>query len=186
MSDCADILQLLDKHTPKNLLDRPRLRVDAELIRRESIRAAFHRPGKNYRTPKYVLKALQEAYARLGSLEKTAREYKVCKSHVFYLFKKNRIPTKKRPQRSFIFYKGIKYVLASPHNYYYQTTKGKQGISLHKVIWQERHGPVPDDCRLIFVSKDYNDFSDANIRCVPKSEYYRHVIMCRYRKDKAA
>lgn len=187
MGEVAELLAFLDKHTPPELLERKVEKFNPQEIRLAAVRASFGRAKGRRKTPKYVLDTLHDAYMKPGAtLINTAEKFGTTRSNLFYLFKRHGRETKHKTMQPRIVHNGIVYAFDG-RNYFRQTARGKQGIYLHTVLWEERHGPVPVDHWLIFLRKDYRDFSDENIKCVPRLEYYRHVHgRNRERKKKSA
>lgn len=72
--------------------------------------------------------------------------------------------------RSSITHKGIPYYLETWGGYTHGKRNGPS-IYLHRVLWEERHGPIPPGYRLTFRSKNKADFSDENLFLQTVSEW---------------
>ena len=176
MSSFDGIAALLEKHRPP---DRPQL-PPADQIRLAVTKAAFFRPGKKVRTPRYVIENLRREYERQPSLQATADYFGLSKSHVFYLLKRHKVKLRSKPSRPRRWHNGLEY--AFDGQYWWRMTKNKQGQSLHKVIWEEKHGPVPAGHKLILCGSPEDV---ENVRLVPLSEYYRYIVGKRWAKRAA-
>jgi AraC-like DNA-binding protein len=174
MTSFASIQSLLERHAPA---PKPRL-PPADEIRLLATKQALHRPGKKTRTPRFVIDNLKREYDQQPSLEATGRVFGVCKSHVFYLFKRNGVARRSKVAQPRITHNGITYAFDGK-SYYRRTTRGQQGVLLHKVIWEEHNGPVPADHRLILLGAPEDV---TNVRCVPLSEYYRYIVSKRWER----
>lgn len=170
----------MDRHLPAQMaplrraVGIERYSTSPDAVRRAAVRAAFHLKRPRLGTPDYVLDALHREYQRQPSLRATAKRFGVTASHVAYLFKNYGYETRKKKLRPRLIHNGIIYT-RDDRGYYRQTKRGTQGIALHRVIWEERRGPIPAGCRLIFLSPDKTDFSDANLRCVTGREARAHA-----------
>lgn len=177
MSSFDAIAALLEKHKPK---DRPQLPT-ADEIRLAVTKAAFKRKGKKVRMPAFVIANLRRFYAEGKSVREIAASVGRTPGAIFYLFKQHGVPVGKRGQRPVLYHRGVKYAFDGDH--YFQTTKNRQGVSLHKVIWEEKHGSVPAGHRLVLCGGPHEV---ENVRCVPLAEFYRYMVARREAKRRAA
>ena len=75
-----------------------------------------------------------------------------------------------RPDR--IVFKGRKYRLSG--NYYRRNHWGSDGPSnLHRAIWEDAHGPIPEGHHIHHADGDTFNNELANLRCVEMSEHLR-------------
>lgn len=178
MSEAADILAFLDSKTaPKLFAKAPKL-PDPQAIRQEVVRAMLHRRHK-HRTPRYVLNILHAEYKRQPSLAAAGDVFGVTGSALFYLFKKHRLPKKSRLVKHRIEHRCRMFTYEGKYYRHYSRKTG--AVFLHRVLWEERHGPIAPGHRLIFTGTDHADFSDASWRCVDRPEYLKYIASCRRR-----
>lgn len=182
MSDHSSILALMAKYEPP---PKPRL-PPADDIRVAAAKQVLHkRNGRGWRVPAYAVKSMRVIYDKVGSLEATGRIFGVHKSDVGRLLRRNGMsvgPTEAHPT---ITHNGVKYRF-NGSRYYVMCGRGNQNTQLHRVIWEERHGPIPAGHKLAFLTSNYHDMSDANFRLMTKAEHHAFVINCRWRPRKAA
>lgn len=62
--------------------------------------------------------------------------------------------------------------------YYERTDKsdGKRTLRLHRVVWEDAHGPVPDGHHIHHANHDRGDNRLENLVCLPHSEHSSHHI----------
>ena len=176
MSSFDGIAALLEKHRPP---DRPRL-PPADEIRLAATRAAFKRKSKRELTPKYVIANMARWKAEGRTVPEIGAMVGRCTSDIYYLFKQHGVLVTKRNQRPALFHNGVKYAFDGKH--YFQTTKDRQGIALHKVIWEEKNGSVPAGHRLVLCGTPHEI---ENVRLMPLREFYRYMVAKREAKRRA-
>lgn len=181
MSDYSSILALLEKHAPPKKPHLP----PATDIRVAATKQVLHkRPGRGWRVPKYAVLSMKKEYDRLGTLEATGELFGLHKSEVGKLFSRNKIVIRTAPPTKFLIHNGKKYIWDG-HRYYGLSGRGNKGILLHKVIWEDRHGPVPDGHLLAFVTANREDFSDANIELLTKKQFFAKMRKTRWDRHRA-
>ena len=69
-------------------------------------------------------------------------------------------------------HKGVRYYRypSNPEkfNLYYRSARGKQ---LHRVIWEEHHGAIPDDCEIHHLDSDPTNNDISNLECLTISKH---------------
>jgi hypothetical protein len=182
MSFASDTLAVLERHTPlrpelpsreeirRAIKDHP-LNFDPAAIRRAAWRPWFIRKGRSMQTPPHVKKALYDAYVKNGSVVATAKMFGLSSgANIYRSFKRWGFAVKSMNLQPRITHNGITYAFDGK-KHYRQCGRGKQGIFLHRVIWEEGHGPIPIGHRLIIIGPDWTDFSERNIKCLSASEF---------------
>ncbi len=96
-------------------------------------------------------------------------------------FKRWGLPVRTMNLRPRIVHNGLAYAFDGKRHYR-QCGRGNQKIFLHRVIWEERHGPIPLGHRLVILGADWADFSDENVRCLSASEFSRWMWVRRAKK----
>lgn len=178
--DCSGILYLLNKYAPA---ERPRF-PPAKEIRIEAARAVMNkRYGRGWTIPAYAVKTIKEVYDEVGTIEKTGAIFGVGGDAISKLFKRNGIAILPPPLPTMV-HNGVKYRYDGSR-YYVKCGRGNGGILLHKVIWEERNGPVPKDHWIVFRTENKADFSPENMYLLPRKKYFAHILRTRWDRHRA-
>lgn len=181
MSDFSGIQYLLEKHAPPK---KPRL-PDATEIRVAAAQQVLHkRNGRGWRVPLYVVNSMRKEWEKLRSLRKTGALFGVHGSNVGKLLKRNGMAIRPNRLHPTLEYRGQKYRYDGSR-YYVKCGAGASGVLLHKVIWEERNGPVPKDHWIVFRTENKADFSPENMYLLPRKEYFAHILKTRWDKHRA-
>lgn len=113
-------------------------------------------------------------YLTLHSIAKVARLYGRTRQSVYESFARRglRLYSKKPPKEERE-YHGLNY---TPNNDgYLRCTKSGFRKHLHVVIWEERNGPVPARCQIIFKDGNKRNFDPNNLVCLTIDEALARV-----------
>jgi hypothetical protein len=182
MSDYSSIAYLLEKHAPP---PRPHLPLAREIRIASAKQVLNKRNGRGWTIPLYAVKLIKKVYDELGTIEATGRALGIHGSQVSKLFRRNGMALRPAPVHPTIMHKGVKYRFDGTR-YYTKCGRGNGGILLHRILWEERNGPIPDGHKLAFVTSNYHDLSSGNFRLMTLAEHHAFVINCRYRPRRAA
>lgn len=173
MSSFDGCAALLAKHAMPTRAKLP----PAREIRLAVAQAQLH---KQQRLPDYIIRTMKEEYDLAGSLRGAAKVLGVHHSHVGRVLRK-RGQTRKANSRPCLEHGGLKYYFDG--RYYIAQRRGHPAQMLHKVIWQEKHGPVPVGHYLVIRGAP-TDFS--RVECLPRAVYFRYILDQRRDRKKAA
>jgi len=171
MIDASGIIYLLEKHAPK----RPRF--DPREIKLTVARSQI---GTRKAVPSYVVNTIKEEYERTKSLRKTADVFGCDHSNIGRILLKRGL-NKPRNTREKIIHNGLPYSWDQRRYFIYQK-RGLPPKFLHRVIWEEAHGPIPKGSFLVFKTSNHRDFSLDNMKILSGLEYRHHILS--FRKDR--
>jgi hypothetical protein len=152
----------------------PFLRLTPQEVRQISARLCVGTCGGRKPHSKAVIQALWDDYLRLKSLRKVGALYGVCHGSIGRLFRRHKMPSIRRKDRTSVMVDGLKYTVDNT-GYFVGCRRADMGKPLHKLLWEREHGPVPMGHRLIFIDGVRSNFWPSNIRCVGNKEYWHHV-----------
>ncbi len=115
--------------------------------------------------------AMYARYCDGLSLAAVAREYGVTRQSVYGLLASRGYELRRRPAiGSSVLYGGLTYTVGNVG--YYRCTTGDRHL-LHRRMWEDAHGPIPDGWDIHHLDEDklHNDL--ANLECLPKAEHTR-------------
>jgi hypothetical protein len=117
--------------------------------------------------PRHYVLVMYCAYVSGLSLEQVAGKYGRTRQCVFDVFKGRGLRLRRKEFLPAVVYKGRKYTAqlrSRDRRYtYLRATVGRSKIRyLHRVVWEERHGPVPPGHKVCFRDGDY-------LNCAPKN-----------------
>ena len=182
--DASGILYLLEKHVAPTV-QKERKFGDARQIRIEAAKLHLGKKRGRARLPKYVVETVKMVYAETQSQRKAGAVFGLGPSSVGRLLNRRGLSFKRPITRPRRIHNGVTYIFDGIR-YWYRAGRGGKGVLLHRVIWQERHGPIPPTHYLMFRTKDVNDFSDANLTLVEKHTCLSALRKRRWDKHKAA
>ena len=123
--------------------------------------------------PKYVVDAMYADYGQLKSLSKVGQLYGRTRQSVYEIFSSRGLPLNKRAFKPVREYNGRKYT-PGKDGYWRDTIfrDAPSGIEphLHRAIWADVHGPIPDGHQVSFKDGDKNNCSLENLFCLPVAE----------------
>lgn len=115
--------------------------------------------------------AMRERYDAGLSLAQIASEFGVTRQAVYDVFKWRDWPLRPRPERrQTVTYAGRIYSLRN--NGYYAATSGDRHL-LHRRMWEDAHGPIPDGWDIHHCDEDKTHNALDNFECLPKAEHTR-------------
>lgn len=186
MSNIAETLSLLDKHTPDPVLARiglapSRVRVlasalaplTAEEARRAAARVALRTMPKGCwegeRLPDQVVRAMYADYLQTRSTPAVGKIYGRSATAVQTIFRRRGLKVGFRAERPAVEYRGRVWHLDNSGRYY-RVTVGRRVLFLHKVVWEDANGPVPAGHMVTFLNGDNHDLSPENLVCLSRAE----------------
>jgi AraC-like DNA-binding protein len=115
--------------------------------------------------------AMRRRYESGLSLAQVAAEFGCSRQTVYVIFKRRGWELHPRPPgRIFQMYNGQRYSLRN--NGYYAATSGNRE-SLHRRVWIDAHGPIPDGWDIHHLDRDKSNNSLDNLEALPKDERAR-------------
>ena len=110
-------------------------------------------------------------YERGLSLAQVAARYGVSRQSVYDVFRHRGWKMRPRPAPlPAITYEGQNYTMRNTG--YYGATSGDRHL-LHRRIWEDAHGPIPDGWDIHHRDEDKTHNALENFECLPKAEHTR-------------
>lgn len=114
---------------------------------------------------------MYELYLQGHSLARVAHAFGVTRQSVYKMFLLRGLEMRRRPQPlPFVLFQGRRYTLRNTG--YYGCTSGSRGL-LHRHIWEEAHGAIPDGWDVHHKNGDKVDNRLSNLEGLPKEEHSR-------------
>lgn len=128
--------------------------------------------------PREWVLQMYEDYKLLGSLAKAGARHGRTRQSMFGLFKYHGLELNHKQFRAVIVYKGRKYS-KDDQGYYrdtvFRSSRHTPKTYLHRRIWIEARGPVPNGYTLMFKDGDRTNCRLENLECVSREEQQRRV-----------
>ena len=102
------------------------------------------------------------------SLQKVAPRFNVTRQNLWRYFKELKLSTRPKKLNPSVVFNGKTYFKSSKG--YWRTSKEPRTL-LHKDMFESVNGPVPANCRLIFVDGNCDNHALENILCLTRSEH---------------
>lgn len=121
--------------------------------------------------------AMYERYCTGLSLAQVAAEFGVSRQSVYELLSARDFELRERPARGqTVVYRGLNYTIGN--NGYYRCTISNRHL-LHRRMWEEEVGPIPDGWDIHHVDEDKLHNEVSNFECLPKADHTRlHSPRC--------
>jgi hypothetical protein len=105
------------------------------------------------------------------SLAQVAQEFGITRQSVYGMFSARGYELRaKPPMGPSVTYDGRSYTVGN--NGYYRCTTGDRHL-LHRRMWEDARGPIPEDWDIHHLDEDKLHNSLDNFECLPKSEHTR-------------
>jgi hypothetical protein len=149
---------------------------------RRSVAAAIRKNSCGRRgLPDSAVDVMFEDYKRLNSLAKVAKLYNRTRQSIYDLFHGRDFALNKKTFNPVVIYKGRKFTTGKGG--YLRDTIFRRGrkqgeAQLHRVMWVDLHGPIPDGCQVSFKDGDKTNYVPGNLFCLP----IREVTLFHYRR----
>lgn len=112
--------------------------------------------------------AMYERYCDGLSLAQVAQEFGVSRQSVYKILARRGLPLRSKPQSDVIEYRGRRFT-KRPTGYIHET--GGERVALHRVMWEEVYGPIPDGFEIQHVDGDKTHNEVANFVCLSKADH---------------
>lgn len=138
-------------------------------------RAGFIQPVRGPREmPAEMVEALVAEYGRTKSLQKTAETFKRTRQTVWEVLHRRGLTLPPKPvSPKALIHNGEKFC-PDRQGYYRSTRYAARKLGghrlLHRVVWEEAHGPIPPGMIIIFRDRDSLNCDLDNLRCVTRRE----------------
>lgn len=142
-----------------------------EEVRRASARAVRKGSCGRGGLPGYVIAAMYADYQRGLSLAQVGHAYGRTRQSIYDTFKSHGLPCRPRRFKDKIVYAGRSYTPGKDD--YFRLTFGDRH-HLHRRMWEDVYGPVPDGHQVYFRNGDNADCRLANLDCAPIEEVTRY------------
>jgi hypothetical protein len=142
-----------------------------EEVRRAAARAVRKCSCGRGGLPGYVIAAMYADYQRGLSLAQVGHAYSRTRQAIYELFKTHALPCRPRRFKGKIVYAGRTYTPGKDE--YYRLTSGDRH-HLHRRMWEDVFGKIPDDHQVYFKNGDNADCRLANLDCAPIDEVTRY------------
>jgi hypothetical protein len=120
-----------------------------------------------------VVNAMYAMYCSGKSLAQVASAFHSHRQNVYDTFRRRGLELRSPNFKPFIMYRGEKFTL-NDDGYYSRTRHGNRGDrTLHRLIWTEANGPIPDGYEIHHEDRDKTNNDLSNLRCLPKPEHSR-------------
>lgn len=110
--------------------------------------------------------AMYALYLSGKSVAEVATAFDRHRQNVHALFVSRGFLCRQKNLQPFVMYQGEKYSLSS--GYYVQTVTGER---LHRRIWTDTNGPIPDGCEIHHKDSDKANNAIENLECLTKSDH---------------
>jgi hypothetical protein len=177
MSEYLAIEYLFEKHAPK---PRPQLPTGDE-IRLAIIKDGLART-RSKPAPDDVIRTLHREYQKLGGVRPVAKKYGLQRTSVRNMFKRAKLPVVQPNAQPTITRNGIKYSLNPDGQCWRRTTRGQQKHTLHRDIWEEKHGPIPPGMCVVARDGDNSQVRLENLFLLSKPDAMRYMCALRLKK----
>lgn len=120
--------------------------------------------------PDDFVQLMYRSYCRGKSLAQVAKIYKRSRQSVHDTFKRRGLklrPDSKALAKIEFTYRGKNY---GPGKNGYLRSTGKDRKQLHRVIWEEFHGPIPKGSQIVFFDGNKRNFDLQNLACMTAAE----------------
>lgn len=134
------------------------------------LQADPHRTGKHPEL--WTTRRMYQRYQDGLSLAQVAQEFGVTRQAVYERFRRRGLSLRTRTLQEGISYRGRKYT-PDPEGYYRRTSRQCKNAFLHREIWVEHHGPIPEGHQVGFRDGDKTNLSIDNLICLPVGEMTR-------------
>ncbi|HUV64222.1 MAG TPA: HNH endonuclease [Sedimentisphaerales bacterium] len=113
---------------------------------------------------------MYELYRQGFSLAQIGTAFGVSRQTVYKRFARRSYQMRAAEPLPFIMHNGHKYTRRV--NGYYARTNGQRDF-LHRVIWQQANGPIPEGCDVHHIDEDKTNNALENLGVLPKAEHTR-------------
>lgn len=121
--------------------------------------------------PGSVIASMYADYQSGMSLAQVGRAYRRSRQSIFELFLTHRLPCRPRRFQRQTTYQGRTYTPGKDG--YLRCTSGDRH-HLHRRMWEDLYGPIPDGHQVYFRNADNRDCRIANLGCLPIAEVTRY------------
>lgn len=124
---------------------------------------------------KVTIKDVKKAYEYYlcgPTLSQTARRFNIPRSSLRQYFEKSGFKLRERKQRETKYLNGEKYTLRSD-GYFRHTVTDER---LHRKIYEEHNGPIPDNMKIVFKDRDKSNLSIDNLMLCTNAEATAHQL----------
>ncbi|MEN3369982.1 MAG: hypothetical protein V7609_2125 [Verrucomicrobiota bacterium] len=129
-----------------------------------------HRYGRRG-LPEFIVNAMIAEYRRTNSLAKTALKFNRTRQSMWQILSK-RIALNERTRHEAVFYKGEKFTPFGGRGgkYLRRSNHGSDRgeALLHRLVWIEHHGPIPDGHQIMFRDGDRTNCAIENLYCASR------------------
>lgn len=115
--------------------------------------------------------AMYKLYCEGYSLSQVGQAYGVTRQSVYAIFKSRSFKIREKKQLPYIVYGKRKYTLDADG--YYRLTTHRVGIEnyLHRLVWAENNGAIPNDCEIHHKNGNKTDNRIDNLECLTASAH---------------
>jgi hypothetical protein len=118
-----------------------------------------------------LAQAMYDRYCQGKSVAEVAEEFGRSRQSVWKMFDRRGWDMRQRPPaRPFIDHNGRRFSLRD--NGYYAATDGDREL-LHRVVWREVNGSLPDDWDVHHIDHDKTNNDPSNLQAMPKADHTR-------------
>jgi RNA polymerase primary sigma factor len=130
--------------------------------------------------PRKLVAAMIEDYRRLGSLAKVAELHGRTRQAMWEILRKRKAVNPRKPSRSVREHAGAKYAADANGAYRLTVRRGSTELYLHRVLWIEAHGAIPDGHEIVCADGDKENLALANLVCQPAASASRAACFAKY------
>lgn len=115
--------------------------------------------------------AMYERYLAGLSLAAVAKEFAVTRQSVYKMFAQRGLALRSKSAPEVVIeYQGRRFTMR-PTGYFHETCGDR--VALHRVIWEEANGPIPDGFEIHHVDEDKTHNCLTNLECLSKPDHTR-------------
>src|SRR3990167_228825 len=130
------------------------------------------------------INAMYAHYLAGYSLAQVAKAFGVSRQSVYEAFALRSFKLRDKPEPlPFVMYKGRKYTIKKQYGYY-SCTSGDRA-RLHRVMWADAHGPIPEGMDIHHRNGDKTDNRLGNLELITKSKHSSKYPNCQNQYTKA-
>lgn len=119
-----------------------------------------------------VIIQLVELYRSGQTANAIAKRFRIHKTTLYEYLKQSSIPPHNlTPKHPYIIYKGRKFI-QSQFGYY--MTSARPALVLHKEIWKDNYGVIPDGCHIHHKDHDKANNNIDNLMCLTQRSHASH------------
>lgn len=97
------------------------------------------------------------------------KDRKITHQALYDMFKVRRYRLRSKKKLPEIVYKGKRF-RPDPAGLYRLTDRGIKNVYLHRLIWEESNGPIPEDHYIVFKDGDKSNVALDNLECLSSKE----------------